>query len=122
MNLEQSPPPTRRRLVRSAAGFGDLLAAVVPAVGTVRAEDLQATEEANKALLYRIIGEVFNAHDLGAAERYYPPDFLQHNPTAEQGLVGFHAFFGEIFAAFPDSAGRIDQAVAQEDRVIAFID
>ncbi len=121
MNVNLSPRSTRRRLVRSTAGFGGLLA-VAPMVETVHAEDAQATEEANKALLYRIMDDVFNAHDLAVAERYYLPDFIQHNPQAEQGIVGFRAFFGEIFAAFPDWSGRIDQALAKGDRVVALID
>lgn len=118
---EQPRSSTRRRFVRGAAAAGGLLAAATVAA-PVAAQDAATDAEANKALFYRIMDEVFNARDLDAAERYYEADFVQHNPQADQGIAGFRAFFGEIFAAFPDWTGTIDQAIAEGDRVVAFVD
>jgi len=36
--------------------------------------------------------------------------------------LGFRTFFGETFATFPDRTGRVEQAIAEENRVVEFTD
>ncbi len=75
--------------------------------------------EENKALLRRVIDEVFNQHNLDAADQYYPGDYLQHNSHVPPGLAGFKQFFTMHFAAFPDLHATIEDLIAEGDKVAA---
>jgi steroid delta-isomerase-like uncharacterized protein len=77
--------------------------------------------EQHKALFLQVIDQVFNQHDLAAADRYYPIDYIQHNPEVAPGRDGFKQFFGMIFQAFPDWTATIEHLVVEGDMLMTFI-
>ena len=79
------------------------------------------TEEKNRALVISFINEVFNNHNVGAADNYYAGDHIEHNPQIPQGREGFKKYFTEFFNAFPDARASIDNIVAEADCVMVFL-
>lgn len=77
--------------------------------------------EQHKTLFEQVIEEVFNQHNLDAADRYYPSNYIQHNPEVPPGREGFKQFFGMIFEAFPDWTATIEHLVVEGDMLMTFI-
>jgi predicted SnoaL-like aldol condensation-catalyzing enzyme len=48
---------------------------------------------ANKKIAYDFFRIVLRGRRLNEAEKYMHNDYMQHNPNAETGIVGFKAFF-----------------------------
>jgi predicted ester cyclase len=69
----------------------------------------------NKALVKSFVEEIFNKHDISAAEKY----FAKENPPA--GREGFKQFLSEFFIAFPDIHANIEHIVAENDLVVVFL-
>lgn len=51
----------------------------------------------NKEIVFKMYEELFNAHDVSKAKDYILADYIQHNPTVEQGLNGFIRFAEKFF-------------------------
>jgi predicted ester cyclase len=68
----------------------------------------------NKALVKSFVEEVFNNHDLSAAEKY----FAKNPPT---GSEGFKQSLRAQFGAFPDMQTKIEHIVAENDLVVVFL-
>ncbi len=47
--------------------------------------------EANKTLVRRLFEDVIDGGDLNLANQLLRPDYIQHNPSAGQGIEGFKA-------------------------------
>ncbi len=78
------------------------------------------TPRENEQLFRDVVAEFFNAHDPGAADRFYAPDYRQHSDGVPDGRDGLKAFFTGVFAAFPDLVVTVDHLHAVDDRVFAF--
>jgi len=77
--------------------------------------------EENNAVVTCMIEEVFNKHDLDAVKRFYAPDYVEHVPAPgqAQGQEGMERFLAEVvFPAFPDMQWRIEEQLAEDDRVL----
>ena len=61
--------------------------------------------------------DVRRAFELHVSEQLY----IQHNPTAPDGIEGFKAFIGFLKEKFPDSRSEIKRAFADGDYVILHI-
>jgi predicted SnoaL-like aldol condensation-catalyzing enzyme len=61
--------------------------------------------EKNKHLVRNFAEHVFNRHDLAAVDKYMV------------GAEGFKQYLGEYFAGHPNSHTRIDQIVAEDNKV-----
>ncbi len=46
----------------------------------------------NKDIVLAFYRDVFNGHDTSKVADYVRPDYIQHNPTVEDGLEGFQKF------------------------------
>ena len=68
-----------------------------------------ATQEANKKAVLEFYDAALNRKDFDAAAKFFGPHYIQHNPTAPDGIEGFKAFLGFLREKFPDFAER-DQA------------
>ena len=53
-----------------------------------------ATQEANKKAVLEFYDAALNRKDFAAAARFFGPHYIQHNPTAPDGIEGFKAFLG----------------------------
>jgi predicted ester cyclase len=69
----------------------------------------------NKALVKSFVEEVFNNHDILAAEKY----FARENPLI--GNEGFKQSLSAQFNAFPDIQTKIEHIVAENDLVVVFL-
>ena len=77
--------------------------------------------EENKAILRRFIEEVLNKKNLGAADQFMAPNFVDHDPAspgAEPNIEGFKQAFGVFFTAFPDLTYTIEDIMAEGDKVV----
>jgi steroid delta-isomerase-like uncharacterized protein len=82
----------------------------------------QATqEERNKALVREATEEFLVKRNVEAVDRYFAPDYIQHNPHAPPGPAGVKQFFSALFTALPDLEVRILHIYAEGDRVFSFM-
>ncbi|MHB8466567.1 MAG: ester cyclase [Acidimicrobiales bacterium] len=72
-----------------------------------------------KHVVTRIVEDMFNQHNLAAADRYVAPDCVDHSgfPGQPDGLAGMKARWQMMFAAFSDFRITIDDLVAEGDKV-----
>lgn len=72
--------------------------------------------EEKKSLIQRLYKEGINRHDPVAAAAFYAPDARNHGRTI--GREGMQKVFEALFSTFPDFHYRIDEATAEDDRVV----
>ena len=70
-----------------------------------------------KNVIKSFIEEVFNQHDISAAEKYFPKE----NPSIGMGSEGFKQSLNALFTAFPDIHANIEHIVAENDVVVVFL-
>lgn len=75
----------------------------------------------SKEIVRSFIEEVFNRHDLAAAEKYLKKDYYQHNPQVEQGAEGFVRFFTGMFERTPGFRQEIVHLISEGDLVVAHV-
>jgi predicted SnoaL-like aldol condensation-catalyzing enzyme len=78
-------------------------------------------EEANKKAVLEFYDKGLNQKDFEAASKYFGPRYVQHNPTAPDGIEGFKTFVGFLREKFPDSHSEIKQVFADGDMVILHV-
>jgi len=82
-----------------------------------------AAERANVARVEWLYSAGVNGRDAQVPLRLMAPDFVQHNPLYGTGRDGFAAFLsGPMPAAFPDLHATIGLHLAQDDRVLSYVD
>lgn len=77
--------------------------------------------EQNKALVLEMVEELFNQGNLGRADEYMAPDFIEREelpPGIPRGRDGVKAMTAMLRSAFPDFRATIDDAVAEGDKVV----
>jgi len=76
-----------------------------------------STEE-NKAIIRRVIEEVWNKGDLAAVDEVMATDYVLHVPGQEiKGPEGFKEYVTMARTAFPDFHMTIEDMVAEGDKV-----
>ena len=74
----------------------------------------------NKAMVHRLLDEFLNTGDLAAAEKFFAPDFINHNPA--RGMTpdreGIKQFISTLHTGFPDIKMNADDLIAEDDKVI----
>jgi predicted SnoaL-like aldol condensation-catalyzing enzyme len=78
-------------------------------------------EEANKKAVLEFYEAGLNQKNFDAASKFLGPLYIQHNPTAPDGIEGFKAFLGFLREKFPDSHSEIKRAFAEGDFVILHV-
>jgi predicted SnoaL-like aldol condensation-catalyzing enzyme len=75
--------------------------------------------EENKALIRRVAEEVFSQGKLDAIDRYYAPDWAQHDAPSNAGSdrEGLKKVLETIRGGFPDARVRIELVLAEGDLV-----
>ena len=73
--------------------------------------------DANKALVRKVIEDVFNRHDFGTLESAMAEGYVQHNPLVPQGRAGFRRYMEATFAAVPDWHYKLRLISAEGDLV-----
>jgi steroid delta-isomerase-like uncharacterized protein len=70
-----------------------------------------------KNVIKSFIEEVFNKHNMSAAEKY----FAKENPSIGLGSEGFKQSLNALFTAFPDIHANIEHMVTENDIVVVFL-
>jgi steroid delta-isomerase-like uncharacterized protein len=76
--------------------------------------------EENKALVRRLVAEVWNAGDLDVIDELLAPEWVRHDPAAPEelrGPDGFRRFVEMYRSAFPDIRFTVEDQVAEGDKV-----
>jgi predicted SnoaL-like aldol condensation-catalyzing enzyme len=80
-----------------------------------------AQQEQNKRIVTEFYDKALNQKDFDAAATYFGPHYIQHNPTARDGIEGFKAFIQLLREKFPNSHSEIKHAYADGDYVILHV-
>jgi steroid delta-isomerase-like uncharacterized protein len=75
----------------------------------------------NKGLLRRGIEEIWNQGNFAVIEEYVSSDFVVHGSTSTgeiHGPDGVKQYFSALRAAFPDIHFKIEDQIAEGDRVV----
>lgn len=67
----------------------------------------------NRELVARAHRELFDERDVGALERYFSPDFIEHSPLVADGLSGLR----ELVESCPDLRHQADRVLHDGDLV-----
>ena len=89
--------------------------------GAAAAADDTAKLEANRKTVLEFYDAGLNRKDFDAAAKFFGPRYIQHNPTAPDGIEGFKAFLGFLREKFPDSRSEIKRSFAEGDYVILHV-
>src|SRR5712691_7973177 len=78
--------------------------------------------ETNKALLRRFVEEIVNQGHMAVAAELVAPDFIELDPFPGQapGRAGLIESIERLRAAFPDLAWRIEEVVAEGEKVASY--
>ena len=102
---------------------GYICAAVVSLVlgmaGTALSETPQ--EAANKATVIEFYNKELNDKDFDAASKFFGPNYINHNPTAADGIDGIKAYVESLKRDFPKARNQIVRAFADGDFVILHV-
>jgi steroid delta-isomerase-like uncharacterized protein len=82
------------------------------------------SQESNKAIVrraYQILADGLASGNLDAIDDLVAPDIRDHNPDPGQGpgRDGIKAWFRDLGRAFPDLEIRVDDLIAEDDKVVA---
>lgn len=72
----------------------------------------------NKELVRQGTEEVINRGNTSYVDEYFTGDYIHHDGVATRNRDGFKTYFKELRDAFPDMQFRIDDEVAEGDRVL----
>lgn len=96
------------------------LAAVLSLVAAAAAE--AADPAANKKVVLDFYEKALNQKDFEAAAKHFGSKYIQHNPTAPDGIEGFKAFIAMRKEKTPNARGEIKRAFADGDYVILHVE
>ena len=77
--------------------------------------------EQNKALVRRLMEEVFNRGNISLVDELFAPDFVEHEelpPGIPAGSEGVKQMSTMFRSAFPDFKATIDDMIAEGDKVV----
>ena len=85
------------------------------------APSLAADLEANNKTMVEFYDAAINRKDFEAAAKYFGPKYIQHNPTAPDGIEGFKGFLAFLRDKFPNAKSEIKRVFAEGDYVILHV-
>jgi predicted SnoaL-like aldol condensation-catalyzing enzyme len=78
----------------------------------------QAGPAANKALVLKVVKVLFNEHKVDQAfDKYFEPNYIQHDPMAATGAKAARAFFKKFYAANPKASAKVYHVLADGNLV-----
>lgn len=77
------------------------------------------SSEQNKALVRRLVEEIFNGGDMSLVDELAAPSFVDHElpPGTPPGREGLKVMLGAMRSAFPDFQATIEDMIAEGDQV-----
>ncbi|TAJ87101.1 nuclear transport factor 2 family protein [Reyranella sp.] len=98
-----------------------LALAVVLSLAAI-ATAMAADPETNKKVVLDFYEKGLNQKDFDAAAKHFGPKYIQHNPTAPDGIEGFKAFIAMRKEKTPNARSEIKRAFADGDFVILHVE
>jgi predicted SnoaL-like aldol condensation-catalyzing enzyme len=80
-----------------------------------------ADPETNKKIVIDFYDKALNQKDFDAAAKYFGPRYIQHNPTAADGIEGFKRLIAFLKEKFPNSRSEIKRVIAEGDIVVLHV-
>ncbi|CAN7257176.1 nuclear transport factor 2 family protein [Trinickia sp. LjRoot230] len=80
-----------------------------------------ATLAANKQTVLDFYERMLSGSDIEAATAYLGPEYIQHNPTIEDGVDGFVGFVRQLKERFPQVRSEIKRVFADGDFVVLHV-
>ena len=71
-----------------------------------------------KNIIKSFIEEVFNKHNISAAEKYFAKE---NHSSIGQASAGFKQSLNALFTAFPDIHAEVEHIVTENDLVVVFL-
>jgi predicted SnoaL-like aldol condensation-catalyzing enzyme len=102
------------------ASVAAVLATICLPMASVGAQ-VSSQQDQNKRIVTEFYDKALNQKDFDAAASYFGPHYIQHNPTARDGIEGFKAFIQTLREKFPNSHSEIKHAYADGDYVILHV-
>jgi predicted SnoaL-like aldol condensation-catalyzing enzyme len=96
------------------------LAAVLSFVAATAAQ--AADPATNKKVVLDFYEKALNQKDFDAAAKHFGSKYIQHNPTAPDGIEGFKAFIALRKDKTPNARSEIKRAFADGDFVILHVE
>ena len=92
---------------------------LIAACGRPPESKVELQEEENKALIRREYVEVWNGGKPGVIDELYAPDWVGHMPGRPDihGTESIKQMAGVFYTAFPDMEYKIDDMIAEGDKV-----
>lgn len=103
----------------ASASAGTKRGGGVPVITNSQVTPAQQQANVNAVLSFYEAG--INEKDFDKAAPYFGPHYIQHNPTAEDGIEGFRKFIGFLKERYPQSRSEIRRAFASGDFVILHV-
>jgi predicted SnoaL-like aldol condensation-catalyzing enzyme len=82
---------------------------------------LAADPEANKKIVVDFYDKALNQKDFDAAAKYFGPRYIQHNPSAADGIEGLKRLVTFLKEKFPNSRSEIKRVIAEGDIVVLHV-
>ena len=82
---------------------------------------LAADPETNKKIVIDFYDKALNQKDFEAAAKYFGPHYIQHNPSAPDGIEGLKGLVTFLKEKFPNSRSENKRAWAEGDYVILHV-
>jgi len=82
---------------------------------------LAADPEANKKVVVDFYEKALNQKDFDAAAKYVGPRYIQHNPSAPDGIEGLKGLVTFLKQKFPNSHSEIKRVIAEGDLVVLHV-
>jgi predicted ester cyclase len=74
--------------------------------------------EANKALVRRVIEELFTKHNLALIDEFFPDCVYRAPGVGELRGEAYRQFLTQVLAAFPEGRWTVEDQVAESDKVV----
>lgn len=74
--------------------------------------------EANKALVQRVIDELFTNHSVALINEFFPDCVYRAPAVGELRGEAYRQFLTSVLAAFPDGRWTVEDQVAEGDKVV----
>lgn len=71
----------------------------------------------NKAMVAAVYDRLFNHGDVSVVDRFFRPDYIQHNPQAPDGTAALKQLVSGVKQAFPRSVATIHRVLGEGDLV-----
>jgi predicted ester cyclase len=73
----------------------------------------------NKAIVQRVIEEVYNKQNLSVVEELVSPAYIAHGPLGDlKGVDMYKQVVTQVFTAFPDHHIKTEDIIAEGDKVV----